>query len=96
MTTKPRSPGKTAISVSMTQALLDQVDERASSLNLTRSQYIAQLARADVAAGGDLTLREEGKNPKGNSADVPADAGSRATTEFSSFVKGQRHGKTGA
>lgn len=73
MTIKPRSPGKTAISVSMTQALLDQVDQRASALNLTRSQYISQLARADVAAGGDLTLKENSKTKHVSSIDQAGD-----------------------
>jgi hypothetical protein len=58
MTTKQRSPGKIAISVSMSEELLLKLDARATALGLNRSQYLAQLARADLASGGDLTLRE--------------------------------------
>lgn len=58
MTTKARSPGKTAISVSMTEDLLAQMDARAASLHLNRSQYLAELARADLAQGGPLTLTD--------------------------------------
>ncbi len=99
MTTKPRSPGKTAISVSMTQSLLDQVDERATALNLTRSQYIAQLARADVATGGDLTLREStsedgGKPPKSPGSAAPKVVGSRELTKFPQLPKSNQRGKT--
>lgn len=63
MSIKPRSPGQTAISVSIPQSLLDQVDERASALGLSRSQYLAQLARADLMERGDLTLREQPDTP---------------------------------
>lgn len=62
MSIKPRSPGKTAISVSMTVELLEKLDARAESLGLNRSQYLAQLARADLVSGGALTLH----------ADIPA------------------------
>jgi len=55
---KPRSPGKLAISVSMTEDLLSDLDARAESLGLNRSQYLAQLARNDLAQGGTLILRE--------------------------------------
>lgn len=58
MSIKPRSPGQTAISVSLPQSLVDQVDKRAEALGLSRSQYLAQLARADLMDRGDLTLRE--------------------------------------
>lgn len=58
MSIKPRSPGKTAISVSMSVELLTQLDERAAALGLNRSQYLSQLARADLATGGALTIQE--------------------------------------
>jgi len=44
--------------VSIPQSLLDKVDQRAAALGLSRSQYLAQLARADLMDRGDLTLRE--------------------------------------
>lgn len=55
---KPRSPNQTAFSVSMEEALRDDIDARAESLGLNRSQYLATLARNDIATGGDLLLRE--------------------------------------
>lgn len=58
MTTHTRSENQTAISVSMTRELLAEVDERAKALGLNRSQYLAQLARADLRERRELTLRE--------------------------------------
>ncbi len=63
MTTHTRSDNVTAISVSMTQDLLVEVDERAKALGLNRSQYLAQLARADLRERGELTLREAPNSP---------------------------------
>lgn len=59
MATKPRSPGQTAISVSLDGGLLARIDERAGALGLNRSQYLAQLARADLQKRGELRLQEE-------------------------------------
>lgn len=58
MTEPVRSVDQTAISVSIGRTLLDQIDVRAAALGLNRSQYFAQLARADLAKRGELTLRE--------------------------------------
>lgn len=58
MTTHGRSKDVTAISVSIPLSLLEKVDERARALGLNRSQYIAQLARADLMERGEMTLRE--------------------------------------
>jgi len=58
-----RNPANTVISVSMSRALLNEIDARAANLGLSRSQYLCQLAREDLIARGDMTLREkpEGK-----------------------------------
>ena len=93
MTTKPRSPGKTAISVSIPVSLLNQLDERAAALGLNRSQYISQLAKADLMERGDLTLKE---SPKESSQDAPKHAGSRDLTKYPSLSKLGERGKTGA
>jgi len=58
MTTHKRSDAQTAISVSIPKELLVLVDKRAAALGLNRSQYLSQLARADLHEGGTLTLRE--------------------------------------
>ena len=58
MTEPQRSPSQTAISVSMSRDLLAQIDERAKSLGLNRSQYFALLARGDVAKRGEMVLCE--------------------------------------
>ena len=58
MVTKLRSPGQTAISVSIPLDLLAEVDKRAAALGLSRSVYLALLARKDLVDGGDLTLKE--------------------------------------
>lgn len=61
---KPRSPGQTAISISLPKILVDQVTQRASALGLSRSQYLLQLARAVLQQRGDLTLREAPDTPQ--------------------------------
>ena len=53
-----RAPDQTAISVSIGKELLARIDVRATALGLSRSQYLAQLARNDVATGGDLVLKD--------------------------------------
>lgn len=59
-----------AISVSLSQELLGDIDKRAESLGLNRSQYLAQLARRDVAEKGHMILTDT-SNPV-NSAKVDA------------------------
>lgn len=49
---KPRSPGQTATSFSCEETLLRRIDDRARSLNMNRSQYLAALARRDLVEGG--------------------------------------------
>lgn len=57
------------ISITVDEALLAKIKERASALGLNVSQYLRALAAQDVAARGDLVLREtpppygEKKNP---------------------------------
>lgn len=58
MTTKPRSPGNTAISVSLDQRLVDLIDARRKTLGLSRSQYLRLLAQKDLADRGDITVAE--------------------------------------
>lgn len=60
---KPRSPDQTAISISMDNDLRAQIDDRAKSLGLNRSKYLALLARNDIASGGDMTVREQSTPP---------------------------------
>jgi metal-responsive CopG/Arc/MetJ family transcriptional regulator len=65
-----RAKGQTAISVSLPKELLEEVDRRAGLLGLTRSGYLASLARADLVAGGDFVLREKPNSDQ--KADVSA------------------------
>ena len=53
---KERSKGKTAVSISLTQDLLDQIDARAEDLELPRSRYLAAIAQIDIARGGPITI----------------------------------------
>jgi hypothetical protein len=53
-----RSAGHTHVSVSLTDSLLELVDERAASLGLTRSLYISILALNDLTTLGPLVLKE--------------------------------------
>lgn len=68
MVQKRRSPGQTAVSLSIEQELLAQIDQRAEALGLSRSVYLAALARRDLADKGDLTIQEipppHGNRPK--------------------------------
>ena len=59
MSGNQRAPDQTAISVSIGKELLAKIDLRAKALGISRSQYLANLARADVVRGGDLVLKEE-------------------------------------
>lgn len=40
----------------MQESERDEIDSRAASLGLNRSQYLVALARKDIASGGDLTI----------------------------------------
>jgi hypothetical protein len=59
MGVKRRSRGQTAVSFSVEKGLLAQIDERAASFGLSRSTYLAALARADLARKGELILSEQ-------------------------------------
>jgi hypothetical protein len=53
---KARSPSNTAVSVSLDKVLLEEIDARARKLGLTRSRYLALLARKDLTTRGPLIL----------------------------------------
>ena len=82
MTTHKRSDTITAISVSIPKDLLVLVDQRAASLKMNRSQYLAQLVRGDVVTGGPLTIHEESASPKAQGMDAPKLVGVRDLTKF--------------
>ena len=48
---------QTVISVSLPPKLIAEIDARADSLDLTRSQYLALLAKHDLTVLGPLTLK---------------------------------------
>lgn len=58
MVTKARSPGQTAISLSMPEDVVRELDRRAAALHLNRSTFILQLIKQDLAERPDLVLRE--------------------------------------
>jgi hypothetical protein len=64
MAVKKRSRGQTAVSFSVEKNLLAQIDERAASFGLSRSTYLASLARADLAKKGELVLPEQYPRPR--------------------------------
>jgi len=72
-----RSPGKTAISVSLEKELLDKIDERSKNLGITRSAYLCNLARNDLAKGGEFVIgkktAKEGHDPFGSHNRVKKD-----------------------
>ncbi len=51
----------TAISVSVEKRLLDKIDDRARRLGMTRSVYLANLARNDLAKGGNFVITAKTK-----------------------------------
>jgi hypothetical protein len=63
MKPKTRSPGQTALSISMELGLRSEIRIRARNLNLNVSQYLATLAKNDIADGGNLELRETNSTP---------------------------------
>ena len=93
MIQKRRSPGQTAIGISLPRALLEAIDQRATALGLNRSQYLAALARRDIDERGDLTLRES----LSHSGTKPASSGSKEDSGRKVFeiVKGMNR-KAGA
>lgn len=58
MTTKRRSPGNTAISVSLDRTLVNQIDQRTAALGLSRSQYLRLLAQRDLTDRTPITVSE--------------------------------------
>jgi hypothetical protein len=67
---KDRSPDQTVISISLPRELLARIDERAASLNIPRSRYLALLARTDVDRGGALKIAP---SPAAESEPPPVD-----------------------
>ena len=62
-----RSPGKSAISVSLETELLERIDVRRKALGLTRSAYLCNLAENDLVKGGNFVIAQ-----KPNKAQPPA------------------------
>lgn len=58
MVQKARSPGNTQVSISIGEDLLLQIDQRAASLGLSRSVYLAMLARNDLNERGSVVIQE--------------------------------------
>lgn len=56
MATKKRNPENTAISLSLPKDLLARIDSRADSLGLSRSNYLCQIAEADLRKPGPLVI----------------------------------------
>ncbi len=80
MAQKRRSPGQTAISLSLEADLLKKIDQRAESLGLNRSTYLSLLARKDIAEKGDLIIRQ--KSPfKGGEIVPPRKPGPAGLTD---------------
>jgi hypothetical protein len=71
---KPRSQEQTAISVSITKDLLSRIDDRANTLGLTRSRYIAVVAQIDIAKGGPLTIPAHGASQPAPPVELTAEA----------------------
>ncbi len=54
--TPKRRPENVAISISLTTALLIQIDNRVAELGITRSQFLALLARQNIDRRGPLII----------------------------------------
>ena len=77
-----RAPDQTGISVSMAKSLLEDIDKRATKLGLTRSQYFAQLARNDIAAGGAFVVRETSPSSSDTANSSKVDAAVEAAIKY--------------
>lgn len=55
---KRRSPGNTAISISLDKSLVEAIDQRRTALGLTRSQYLRLIAQQDIQQRTPLTIQE--------------------------------------
>ena len=53
-----RGQNQTGVSISLTKDLLEEIDARARLLGITRSQYLIQLARRDLAERPEFIVRE--------------------------------------
>jgi len=51
---KKRSPNQVAISISLSKSLLGEIDHRASAMGMTRSHYLAVIARLDINDAANL------------------------------------------
>ncbi len=63
----------TAVSVSLGKELLEKIDERAGRLGITRSVYLSNLARNDLAQGGNFVIQDKFKKEKENPQNYPAE-----------------------
>lgn len=84
-----RKPDQIGISVSMSKALLADIDARRKLLGLTRSQYLASLARNDLAAGGELVIREISHSYSSPTAPAPAPQGAGAADADAARILGK-------
>jgi metal-responsive CopG/Arc/MetJ family transcriptional regulator len=92
MVMKPRSPGQTAISISIDEKLLIEIDARAKALGLNRSQYFAHVARQELSDGGDFVIRETppAYGAKISSSQTPGEAASAEVVKIQSKIKSRR------
>ena len=87
MVTKRRSPGNTAITVSLEAGLLARIDERAKSLGLKRSTWLQLMARREIEAGGPIIIEPMAQyssvSPRANgAADKAATEIERQVTDY--------------
>ena len=54
-----RAKDQTAISISLPKRLRAEIDARARSLHISRSEYLIRLAAADVKRGGPMVLQPD-------------------------------------
>lgn len=63
-----------AVSISLPEILIRQIDERANQLGIPRSQYLGLIARRDIVIGGPLVLPAPTPNEQPKQIDLTKEA----------------------
>jgi hypothetical protein len=92
---KERSKGQTAVCISLSKAQLAEIDARAAALNLSRSQYLALVARKDIMRGGPLLIPSPDAAKPPREIDLTAEAIGFLKIAIPALEEYERHREAG-
>ena len=92
---KERSKGQTAVCISLSKAQLAEIDARAAALNLSRSQYLALVARKDIMRGGPLLIPSPDAAKPPRQVDLTAEAIGFLKIAIPALEEYERHREAG-